>query len=54
MIGFNDYTETLKQLQAAYTYWQQNGAAFKYTDRRFEIYSRRNQCQALAEILNSL
>jgi glycosyltransferase involved in cell wall biosynthesis len=54
MIEFNDYAETLSQLQAAYTYWQQNGQAFKYTDRRFEIYTRRNQAGALAGLLNNL
>jgi glycosyltransferase involved in cell wall biosynthesis len=54
MIGFDDYTETLNQLKAAYDYRQQNGVAFNYTDHRYEIFSRRNQCQALAEILNGL
>jgi glycosyltransferase involved in cell wall biosynthesis len=54
MIAFDDYTQTLQQLRAAYAYWQEDGKTFKYTDNRFEIYSRRNQCQALAGILNSL
>ncbi len=54
MIAFNDYPETLKQLQTAYTYWKLTGTPFKYTDRRFEMFSRRNQCRALADILNSI
>jgi len=52
MIDFNDYPETLAQLKAAYGYWQQNGHAFKYTDRKFETFSRRNQSAALANLLN--
>ena len=54
MIGFTDYAETLSQLQSAYNYWQQNGEAFKYTDRRFEVFSRRNQASSLAKLLNNL
>ena len=54
MIDFNDYPETLNQLQAAYNYWQQNGQPFKYNDRRYDIYSRRNQSAALAGLLNTL
>ena len=54
MIGFDNYPETLSQLKAAYNYWHQNGSAFKYTDRKFEGYSRRNQCSSLVNILNSL
>ena len=54
MIAFSDYTETLSQLQSAYNYWQQNGHSFKYTDRRYEIFTRRNQCASLSGILNSL
>jgi len=54
MIGFNDYAETLNQLKAAYAYWQQHGHAFKYTDRSFEKFSRRNQSSALAVLLNNL
>ncbi len=54
MVGFTDYAETLNQLQNAYTYWQQNGRAFKYTDRRFEVFTRRNQASSLATLLNNL
>ncbi len=52
MIDFNDYPETLEQLRIAYNYWQQNGHAFKYTDRQFEKFSRCNQSAALAGILD--
>ena len=54
MIGFNDYPETVNQLREAYNYWLQNGYAYKYADRRYEIFSRRNQCQAMAAILDGL
>jgi len=54
MIDFNNYSETLNQLQAAYNYWSQNSHSFKYSDRRFEKFTRRNQAAALAGLLNGI
>lgn len=54
MIGFKDYAETLGQLQSSYNYWQKNGHSFKYADRRFEMFTRRNQSAALAGILDNV
>jgi glycosyltransferase involved in cell wall biosynthesis len=54
MIDFNDYAETLSQLRDAYNYWQQNSHAYTYTDNRYEVFTRRNQSAALAELLNGI
>ena len=54
MIDFADEVEAKKQLESALNYFTQTKAAFKYSDNKEQVFSRRNQTSILAEKLNSI
>ncbi len=54
MIDYHDAEETKKQLQLALSHFDQTNTAFKYTDNKHQVFSRRNQAGILADKLNSI
>ena len=54
MIGFEDTLEVKRQLEAAVDSFSKNKFAFKYTDNREQVFSRKNQAGILSRLLQSL
>lgn len=54
MLGFTDTTETTQQLESALNHFKETKTAFKYSDNRAEVFSRKNQAGKLGELLGSL
>ena len=54
MIGFADEGEAKKQLETALNYFKQTKIAYKYSDNREQVFSRRNQTSILSQLLLSL
>ena len=54
MLAYGNDQLMKEQIQTAYIHYETTGTAFKYTDENYELFSRRKQAAALAEILNNL
>ncbi len=54
IIDYGDEETTVKQLTAAYDYWQKTGTNFKYSNNLHTIFARKEQTAALAKVLDEL
>ncbi len=54
MIDFAGEADTKKQLEASLNYFTQTKGAFKYSDHREQVFSRRNQTNILSQLLQTL
>ncbi|HLP51787.1 MAG TPA: glycosyltransferase [Chitinophagales bacterium] len=54
MLAFTDTNETAKQVESALSHFKQTKTAFKYSDTKAEVFSRKNQAGKLGELLAGL